>query len=92
MSLGATRWKLSLEYCCQRYFRHHRRSNFGTGRTRGNDGSDDGNWPHRRLAVHYLNWVTPSHVLANEFGEAQDELHLGSLMYLALILFVVTAG
>lgn len=29
-------------------------------------------------------------VLANEFGEALDGLHVGALMYLALILFVVT--
>ncbi|MCU0569237.1 MAG: phosphate ABC transporter permease subunit PstC [Oculatellaceae cyanobacterium Prado106] len=29
-------------------------------------------------------------VLANEFGEALDQLHIGSLTYLALVLFVVT--
>jgi phosphate transport system permease protein len=29
-------------------------------------------------------------VLANEFGEALDGLHVGALMYLALILFLVT--
>lgn len=29
-------------------------------------------------------------LLANEFGEALDPLHIGSLMYLALILFVLT--
>jgi len=29
-------------------------------------------------------------VLANEFAEAQDDLHIGALMYLALILFVLT--
>jgi len=29
-------------------------------------------------------------VLANEFGEALESLHVGALMYLALILFVVT--
>jgi len=29
-------------------------------------------------------------LLANEFGEALDELHIGALMYLALILFVLT--
>ena len=29
-------------------------------------------------------------VMANEFGEAQDDLHIGALMYLALVLFVVT--
>ncbi len=29
-------------------------------------------------------------VLANEFGEALDELHIGALMYLALILFALT--
>lgn len=29
-------------------------------------------------------------VLANEFGEALDSLHVGALMYLALILFTVT--
>ncbi len=29
-------------------------------------------------------------VLANEFAEAQDELHIGALMYLALLLFVLT--
>ncbi|HEY9635605.1 MAG TPA: phosphate ABC transporter permease subunit PstC [Coleofasciculaceae cyanobacterium] len=29
-------------------------------------------------------------VLANQFGEALDKLHIGALMYLALILFVLT--
>lgn len=29
-------------------------------------------------------------ILANEFAEAQDELHVGALMYLALILFALT--
>lgn len=29
-------------------------------------------------------------VLANQFAEALDELHIGSLMYLALILFIIT--
>jgi phosphate transport system permease protein len=29
-------------------------------------------------------------ILANQFGEAQDEVHLGALAYLALILFVLT--
>jgi phosphate transport system permease protein len=29
-------------------------------------------------------------VLANQFGEALDELHIGSLMYLALLLFAIT--
>ncbi len=29
-------------------------------------------------------------VLANQFGEALDELHIGSLMYLALVLFAIT--
>ncbi|MBW4578419.1 MAG: phosphate ABC transporter permease subunit PstC [Tildeniella nuda ZEHNDER 1965/U140] len=29
-------------------------------------------------------------LLANEFGEALDELHIGALMYLALILFALT--
>ncbi|URD51035.1 phosphate ABC transporter permease subunit PstC [Chroococcidiopsis sp. CCNUC1] len=34
-------------------------------------------------------YTIPS-VLANEFGEALDGLHVGALMYLALILFLVT--
>ncbi|MGB6167695.1 MAG: phosphate ABC transporter permease subunit PstC [Geitlerinemataceae cyanobacterium] len=29
-------------------------------------------------------------ILANQFGEALNELHIGALMYLALILFVIT--
>jgi phosphate transport system permease protein len=29
-------------------------------------------------------------ILANQFGEAQDDVHLGALAYLALILFVLT--
>lgn len=36
-----------------------------------------------------LGYTIPA-VLANEFGEALDELHVGALMYLALILFIVT--
>ena len=31
-------------------------------------------------------------VMANQFAEAVDELHVGALMYLALILFVITLG
>jgi phosphate transport system permease protein len=31
-------------------------------------------------------------VMANQFAEAIDELHIGALMYLALILFVITLG
>jgi phosphate transport system permease protein len=31
-------------------------------------------------------------VMANQFAEATDELHIGALMYLALILFVITLG
>lgn len=31
-------------------------------------------------------------MLANQFAEAVDELHIGALMYLALILFVITLG
>jgi phosphate transport system permease protein len=29
-------------------------------------------------------------ILANQFAEASDPLHIGALMYLALILFVLT--
>ncbi|MBV8885304.1 MAG: phosphate ABC transporter permease subunit PstC, partial [Chroococcidiopsidaceae cyanobacterium CP_BM_RX_35] len=29
-------------------------------------------------------------LLVNQFGEAQDDLHIGALMYLALILFALT--
>ncbi|AIE72678.1 MULTISPECIES: phosphate ABC transporter permease subunit PstC [unclassified Synechocystis] len=36
-------------------------------------------------------YTIPS-VLANQFAEAVDELHIGALMYLALILFVITLG
>ncbi len=31
-------------------------------------------------------------VMANQFAEAVDELHIGALMYLALILFTITLG
>ena len=36
-----------------------------------------------------LGYTIPA-VMANEFGEAQDDLHIGALMYLALVLFVMT--
>ena len=36
-----------------------------------------------------LGYTIPA-VLANEFPEAVDDLHIGALMYLALILFTVT--
>jgi len=51
------------------------------------------------MVIGNLSQITPSlldaaysipAVLANEFGEAGDDLHVGALMYLALILFVVT--
>ncbi len=48
-----------------------------------------GNSPTISNSLLELGYTIPA-VLANEFGEAQDELHLGSLMYLALILFVLT--
>ena len=48
-----------------------------------------GNSPTISSSLLELGYTIPA-VLANEFGEAQDELHLGSLMYLALILFVLT--
>jgi phosphate transport system permease protein len=41
-----------------------------------------------------ISWLDPAYtipaLLANEFAEATDPLHLGALMYLALILFALT--
>ena len=48
-----------------------------------------GNSPTISPSILELGYTIPA-VLANEFGEAQDELHVGALMYLALILFAVT--
>ena len=48
-----------------------------------------GNSPTISPSILELGYTIPA-VLANEFGEAQDELHVGALMYLALILFGVT--
>jgi phosphate transport system permease protein len=48
-----------------------------------------GNSPQFSLSLLNLGSTIPS-VLANQFAEALDELHIGALMYLALILFVLT--
>lgn len=48
-----------------------------------------GNSPLISPSILDLGYTIPA-VLANEFGEAQDDLHIGALMYLALILFFVT--
>ena len=48
-----------------------------------------GNSPTISPSLLELGYTIPA-VLANEFGEALDELHIGALMYLALILFTVT--
>ncbi|PSB05507.1 phosphate ABC transporter permease subunit PstC [filamentous cyanobacterium CCP1] len=48
-----------------------------------------GNSPIVSLSLLNLGYTIPA-VLANEFGEALDELHIASLMYLALILFILT--
>lgn len=48
-----------------------------------------GNSPVISLSLLELGYTIPA-VLANEFGEALDELHIGALMYLALILFAIT--
>jgi phosphate transport system permease protein len=48
-----------------------------------------GNSPAISISLLELGYTIPA-VLANEFGEALDELHIGALMYLALILFAVT--
>lgn len=48
-----------------------------------------GNLPQITPSVLDAAYTIPA-VLANEFGEAQDGIHVGALMYLALILFAVT--
>ncbi|WP_416676452.1 phosphate ABC transporter permease subunit PstC [Egbenema bharatensis] len=48
-----------------------------------------GNSPVISASLLNLGYTIPA-VLANEFGEALDPLHIASLMYLALILFVLT--
>lgn len=48
-----------------------------------------GNSPAISPSLLELGYTIPA-VLANEFGEALDDLHIGALMYLALILFTVT--
>jgi len=48
-----------------------------------------GNSPTISISLLDLGYTIPA-VLANEFGEALDDLHIGALMYLALILFTVT--
>jgi phosphate transport system permease protein len=48
-----------------------------------------GNSPAISASLLALGYTIPA-VLANEFGEALDDLHIGALMYLALILFAVT--
>lgn len=48
-----------------------------------------GNSPAISASLLELGYTIPA-VLANEFGEALDDLHVGALMYLALILFALT--
>ncbi len=48
-----------------------------------------GNYPQITASLLDLGYTIPA-VLANEFAEALDDLHIGALMYLALILFALT--
>ena len=48
-----------------------------------------GNSPTISASLLEVGYTIPA-VMANEFGEALDELHVGALMYLALILFTIT--
>lgn len=48
-----------------------------------------GNYPQITASLLDLGYTIPA-VLANEFAEALDPLHIGALMYLALILFGLT--
>lgn len=48
-----------------------------------------GNSPYISASLLDLGYTIPA-VLANEFAEALDGLHIGALAYLALILFVIT--
>jgi phosphate transport system permease protein len=48
-----------------------------------------GNYPQITASLLDLGYTIPA-VLANEFAEALDKLHIGALMYLALILFALT--
>lgn len=48
-----------------------------------------GNSPTISASLLEVGYTIPA-LLANEFGEALDDLHVGALMYLALILFTVT--
>lgn len=48
-----------------------------------------GNSPVISISLLELGYTIPA-ILANEFGEALDDLHIGALMYLALILFAIT--
>ncbi len=48
-----------------------------------------GNSPQISASLLGLGYTIPA-LLANEFAEALDKLHIGALMYLALILFVIT--
>lgn len=48
-----------------------------------------GNSPIISTSILDLGYTIPA-VMANEFGEAQEDIHIGALMYLALILFVLT--
>lgn len=50
-----------------------------------------GNSPYISASLLDLGYTIPA-ILANEFPEALDPLHVGALMYLALILFVITLG
>lgn len=50
-----------------------------------------GNSPQISASLLDLGYTIPA-VLANEFAEALDQLHIGALTYLALILFIVTLG
>ena len=50
-----------------------------------------GNSPLISASLLDVGYTIPA-VLANEFGEALESLHIGALMYLSLILFIVTLG
>lgn len=93
MSLGATRWetifKLLLPAGASGILGAVM---LGLGRALGETMAVTmviGNSPQISASLLDLGYTIPA-VLANEFAEALDNLHIGALMYLALILFAIT--
>ena len=93
LALGATRWEMITGAVVPyRPLGNHRRHHPRTGPSaRRDDGRDDGHRQSARdLGSLFAPGYTMASLIANEFREATNDMHLSALMAVGFVLFVVT--